>query len=80
MLWRVPRRVMLETFERRAPNVLCEHAFELAQSFNAFYHRCHILSEEEAERRSSWLTLTRGVCGQLALALSILGLEVPDRM
>jgi arginyl-tRNA synthetase len=73
-------RALLETFERRAPNVLCEHVFELAQRFNAFYHTCHILSEPDAALRGSRLTMTRGVLDQLTLALSMLGIEVPDRM
>lgn len=73
-------RAVLATYERRAPNALCEHAFELAQSFNAFYHAHHILSEEDAARRASLLTLTRLVCDQLVLALGILGIEAPERM
>jgi arginyl-tRNA synthetase len=60
--------------------VLCEHVFELAQRFNAFYHTCHILSEPDAALRGSRLTMTRGVLDQLTLALSMLGIEVPDRM
>jgi arginyl-tRNA synthetase len=73
-------RAVLATYERRAPNVLCEHAFELAQSFNAFYHKHHILTEEDAARRSSMLTVTRLVSDQLVLALGILGIEAPERM
>lgn len=73
-------KALLDMFERRAPSVLCEHAYDLAQSFNSFYHRCHILSEEDADRRGSWLRLTRAVCEQLVLSLSILGLDVPQRM
>lgn len=73
-------RAVLATYERRAPNVLCEHAFDLAQSFNAFYHKHHILTEEDAARRSSMLTVTRLVSDQLVLALGILGIEAPERM
>ncbi len=73
-------RAVLATYERRAPNALCEHAFELAQSFNAFYHTHHILSEADAARRASMLTLTRLVSDQLVLALGILGIEAPERM
>jgi arginyl-tRNA synthetase len=73
-------RAVLATWERRAPNVLCEHAFELAQAFNAFYHTQHILSEEDPARRASLLTLTRIVHDQLVLALGMLGIEAPERM
>ncbi len=73
-------RSLLATFDNRAPSILCEHAYDLAQSFNVFYHRHHVLSEEDAERRGSWLTLTRLVSDQLVLTLSLLGIEVPERM
>ena len=73
-------RAVLSTWERRAPNVLCEHAFDLAQSFNAFYHTQHILTEADPARRGSLLTLTRIVHDQMVLALGILGIEAPERM
>ena len=34
------------------PAFLARYAFELAQAFNVFYHKHHILSEEDAERRA----------------------------
>ncbi len=73
-------RAVLAAYERRAPNVLCDHAYELAQAFNAFYHASHVLTETDPERRGSWLRLTRGVAEQLQLTLSLLGIAVPDRM
>ncbi len=64
----------------RAPNILCEYAFELAQIFSTFYGAYHILSETDAAVRASRL----GLCG-LSLAvltrvLGLLGIEVPERM
>jgi arginyl-tRNA synthetase len=73
-------RAAAAAYERRAPNVLADHAYDLAQSFNAFYHSGHILSEEDVERRGSQLALTRTVCDQLVLVLSLLGIEVPQWM
>ncbi len=34
------------------PAFLARFAFELAQAFNVFYHKHHILSEEDAEKRA----------------------------
>ena len=34
------------------PAFLARYAFELAQAFNVFYHKHHILSEEDAEKRA----------------------------
>src|ERR1700744_4399015 len=51
--------------DKRAPNLLCEYAFELAQNFSRFYGAHHILSETDAALRAARL----GLC---ALVLSVL--------
>ncbi|MGB7309603.1 MAG: arginine--tRNA ligase, partial [Candidatus Acidiferrales bacterium] len=38
--------------EAQEPAFLTRYAFELAQAFNVFYHKHHILSEEDAEKRA----------------------------
>ena len=43
----------------RAPNILCEFAFELAQQFSRFYAAFHILSETDAALKAARL----GLCG-----------------
>jgi arginyl-tRNA synthetase len=60
--------------------VPCDHAYDLAQKFNSLYHQHHILSEDNAEIRSSLLALTRLVREQLQVALNLLGIEVQRRM
>jgi arginyl-tRNA synthetase len=52
----------------------------LAQAFNNFYHKHHILSETDAEKRGFLLGLTEVVERQLVKALSLLGIEAPERM
>ncbi len=69
-----------QAYERRAPNVLCDFAYNLAQLYSHFYHECHILSESDSGRRASWLRLSQITLRQLALLLGLLGIEVPDRM
>jgi len=64
----------------RAPNHVAEFAYEVAGRFNRFYDTCHILSETDAERRSSWLSLAGWALSALELLLDLLGIEVPDRM
>lgn len=65
---------------RRAPNVICEGAFDLAQTFSRFYNEHHIMSEQDPAARGSRLGLAQMVLTQLTLALDILGIEIPDRM
>ncbi len=67
-------------FATRAPNHLCEYAFQLASTYNRFYHTHHILNEEDAERRASWLAVSGITLRALERTLDLLGIEVPKRM
>lgn len=69
-----------ESYEKRMPHVLCDHAFQLAQVFSKFYAACRIVDEADARVRASRLSLAVLAGGQLDLALSLLGLEAPERM
>jgi arginyl-tRNA synthetase len=62
------------------PVFVAKYAFQLAQSFNNFYHKHHILSEAEPRKRAFLLALTALVEKQLLQALSLLGIEAPERM
>ncbi|MEQ8435126.1 MAG: arginine--tRNA ligase [Oceanicaulis sp.] len=64
----------------RAPHILCEHAYGLAQAFSGFYAACPILPEEDAGVRASRLRLAETTLKQLELALGLIGLDVPERM
>jgi len=66
--------------ELRAPNHIAEYAYELATRFNRFYEQCHILSESDAARQASWLSLVAATLDQLTLTLDLLGITVPERM
>ncbi len=59
---------------------LCKYAFSLAQRFNLFYHRHHILSETDARRKQHLLLVADLVRRQLTEALHLLGCEVPPKM
>jgi len=64
----------------RAPNVLAEYAYEVATDFSRFYEHCHILSEPDADRQASWLSLVSLTLDVLTRLLHLLGIEIPDRM
>jgi arginyl-tRNA synthetase len=66
--------------EKRAPNMLCEYAFELAQDFSRFYGAHHVLSETDEGLRAARLGLCARVLGVLTQVLDLLGIEVPERM
>lgn len=72
--------VLRETYEKRMPHILCDHAFSLAQAFSKFYAACRMVDEADPEKRASRLSLASIAGGQLDLALSLLGLDAPGRM
>jgi len=73
-------RAVATAYDRRAPNHLCELAYNLAQAFSRFYESCHILSEPEPSLQASWLALSRLCLRTLERTLALLGIELPDRM
>jgi arginyl-tRNA synthetase len=62
------------------PAFVAKYAFQLAQAFNNFYHKHHILSEPNEQKRAFLLALTELVELRLAQALSLLGIDTPEKM
>ena len=62
------------------PAFVAKYAFQLAQAFNNFYHKHHILSEADAQKRAFLLGLTELVENQLVLALQLLGIQATEKM
>ena len=61
-------------------SVLAKYAFGLAQLFNAFYHRYPILNEERSSRKRWRAAGVAHVRAQLARALDLMGIAIPQRM
>lgn len=72
--------VLAHAYGTRAPNHLADYVYNLAIAFNRFYREHHILSEEDAAQQASWLALSQYALRQMELVLSLLGIEVPERM
>jgi len=62
------------------PAHVARYAFQLAQGFNNFYHKHHILSEGDAEKRAFLLAITEVVERELVRVLELLGIEAPEKM
>lgn len=62
------------------PSHMARYAFQLAQSFNAFYHDYHVLAEENQEKRIFLLWMTWYFGRQLDRTLQVLGIEAPPYM
>lgn len=61
------------------PNRLCEYLYELSKKFNKFYEECDVLKAEETQK-SSRLILCDITARTLKLGLSLLGIQVLERM
>jgi arginyl-tRNA synthetase len=66
--------------EKRAPNILCDYAFTLAQLFSRFYSEHHILSETDTALRAARLGLCKLTLDVMTKVLDLLGISVPERM
>ena len=72
--------IIAPAFEEKAPHRICSYIYDLANAFNSFYHETKILSEEDEDKKASWiclLTLTEKV---LETCIDLLGFDAPDRM
>ena len=82
-LWlRAARRTLVleQCISTSEPAYLAKHAFQLAQEFNNFYHKHHILTEEDPAKKAFLLATAAVALRELVLALSWLGIESPEAM
>lgn len=63
-----------------APHKLCGYIYELSNSFNRFYHGTKILTEENLERKKSYIALLDLTKKVLEEAIGVLGFSAPERM
>ena len=63
-----------------SPAQIANYTYELAKQYNQFYHDYSILKEDDTRIRAFRLLLSETVGNTLRRGLSLLGIEVPDRM
>ena len=73
-------QLMDQTIHSAEPATLTKYAFTLAQQFNNFYHRHHILNEQDPTRRSLLLATAAVARREMVRALGYLGIESPTVM
>jgi arginyl-tRNA synthetase len=82
-LWlRAGRRslVLDQAIGASEPAYLAKHAFQLAQEFNNFYHKHHILTEEDPAKKTFLLATAAVALRELVTVLGWLGIETPQAM
>ena len=74
------RNVVAEAGKKYSPAVIAKYCYELAKEYNQFYHDFSILKEENEPVRNLRLELSAVTARTLKAGLSLLGIEVPERM
>ncbi len=72
--------VMDGAFQELAPHKICAYIYDLSNAFNHFYHETKIISEEDAARKASYISLLEATKTVLEKSIYLLGFEAPERM
>jgi arginyl-tRNA synthetase len=72
--------VVEQSIATTEPAFAAKHAFQLAQQFNNFYHRHHILTEADEDRKRFLLATAAVVHRELIRVLAVMGITVPPVM
>jgi arginyl-tRNA synthetase len=72
--------VIYEVERELYPNRICDYLFETSQKFNKFYESCPVNNAETAELKASRLSLCTATACTIRLLLSLLGIEVVDKL
>lgn len=63
-----------------SPALIANYVYELVKEYNQFYHDFSILGEADVDKRAFRLLLSANVAKVIRLGMSLLGIEVPERM
>jgi len=72
--------IVKEAGEEYSPAVVANYVYDLAKEYNQFYHDHSMLKEENEQLRAFRLTLSRNIAKVIKTGMSLLGIEVPERM
>jgi arginyl-tRNA synthetase len=72
--------VLGEAADRFSPAVLANYTYELAKTFNQFYHECPIVDAAAVDTTRFRLQLCQLCADLIQRALHLLGIGVPERM
>lgn len=68
------------SFVDKAPHRVCDYLYETSNLFNKFYHENRIISEEDMNKKASWINLITLTKRVLETGLDLLGIEAPEKM
>ena len=72
--------VVADAGRNYSPALIANYVYDLAKEYNQFYHDCSILKEQDEKVRCFRQLLSETVADVIRRAMSLLGIEVPERM
>ena len=72
--------VLAEVERELYPNKLCDYLFETSQRFNKFYENCSVNQAETEDLKASRLSLCTVTAATIRLLMTLLGINVVDRL
>ncbi len=74
-------RIVEISFERRAPYILANYAYDLCKLINTFYHTCPIMRDDiSPEVKAQRLAIVTQSLKVLSQAINLMGLKIPEEM
>ena len=72
--------VIKEAGSEYSPAIVANYIYDLVKEYNQFYHDFSILREENSEVKAFRLVLSSNVAKVVKSGMSLLGIDVPERM
>lgn len=72
--------VLADAAKSFSPGVLCNYIFDLAKSYNQFYHEHSVLKEANKNQQAFRLHICKLTADIIHSGFKILGIQVPERM
>ena len=63
-----------------SPSAIANYVYDLVKEYNQFYHDYSILNEENTSLKDFRVLLSANVAKIISNGMSLLGIEVPERM
>lgn len=79
LLWNYPHTLSMAG-SGMSPAIMANYAYELAKSFNSFYHDCPVLKAPDNATAGFRLALSKLTGETIKESLRLLGMEVPEKM
>ncbi len=73
-------QVVFNAGENYSPALIANYIYDLAKDFNSFYQENPIFREKDTDKRNFRLQLSRFIANTIKQGMSLLGIDVPEKM